>query len=47
MPNFLKEKSDFLSKKDKSRKGKIDREIKPLVDLINSFDEYILYNHNL
>ncbi len=40
MPYFQKEKQDFLSKKGKSRKGGIDKEIRPLVDLINSFGEY-------
>ncbi len=36
MNPFSKEKADFLSKKDRSRKGKIDEGIKQLVSLINS-----------
>ena len=35
---FAKEKSDFLSKKDKSRKGSIDAKIKKLAEKINSSD---------
>ncbi|MBI1935643.1 hypothetical protein HYS31_04335 [Candidatus Woesearchaeota archaeon] len=37
---FAKEKSDFLSKKDKSRKGSIDKGIIRLVSLINSKNDY-------
>ena len=40
MLNFQKEKSDFLSKNDKSKKGSIDNDIKETVDLINSKDDY-------
>jgi len=38
--NFKKEKNDFLTKKDKSRKGSIDNKIKKLVDKINSLNEF-------
>lgn len=38
--HFAKEKSDFLNKKDKSRKGFIDTGIAKLVDLINSKKDY-------
>jgi tRNA wybutosine-synthesizing protein 3 len=38
--DFLKQKSEFLRKKDKSRKGEIDKDIKKLVDLINSKGNY-------
>tara|TARA_Y100000310_G_scaffold144397_1_gene143687 strand:+ start:3553 stop:4143 length:591 start_codon:yes stop_codon:yes gene_type:complete len=38
--NFEKGKKEFLRKKDKSRKGSIDSEIKKLVDRINSLDEF-------
>jgi len=38
--NFNKEKKDFLTKKDKSRKGSIDNKIKKLVDKINSLDGF-------
>ena len=38
--NFAKLKKDFLEKQDKSIKGSIDKEIKDLVDKINSFDDY-------
>ena len=34
--NFAKEKSDFLRKKDKSRKGSIDRDAVKIVSLVNS-----------
>ena len=37
---FKKLKKDFLSKKDKSKAGKIDKDIKKLVDMINSFSNY-------
>jgi tRNA wybutosine-synthesizing protein 3 len=37
---FEKEKKDFLIKKDKSKKGEIDKEIKDLVGLINSLPNY-------
>ena len=40
MDNFEKEKKDFLKKKDKSKKGTIDEGIKPLIDFINSLDNY-------
>ena len=40
MDNFEKEKKDFLIKKDKSKKGIIDKEIKSLIDFINSLDNY-------
>lgn len=38
--NFAKEKSDFLKKKDKSRKGSIDKGIIGLVNLINSKKDF-------
>lgn len=38
--NFDKEKKDCLSKIDKSKKGSVDKEIKQLVDLINSLKDY-------
>ncbi|MBI3035394.1 hypothetical protein HYY71_03655 [Candidatus Woesearchaeota archaeon] len=38
--HFAKEKSDFLRKKDKSKKGCIDRDIKEIVDIINSKKDY-------
>ncbi|MBI2541253.1 hypothetical protein HYV80_00895 [Candidatus Woesearchaeota archaeon] len=38
--NFAKEKSDFLNKKDKSRKGCIDNDAVNLVKLINSKRDY-------
>ena len=34
--SFTKEKTDFLSKKDKSRKGSIDKDIAKLINEINS-----------
>ena len=37
---FAKEKKDFLRKKDKSKKGSIDKDINPLVNEINSKDDY-------
>ena len=37
---FAKEKNDFLSKKDKSRKGSIDKGILKLVDKINASKEF-------
>lgn len=37
---FIKEKSDFLKKKDKSRKGHIDRDIKEIINEINSKNNY-------
>jgi len=37
---FQKEKKEFLRKKDKSIKGKIDNKIKKLVDKINSLDNF-------
>ena len=38
--NFTKEKSDFLRKKDKSKKGYVDEDIKEIVGLINSKKDY-------
>ena len=38
--DFGKEKKEFLNKKDKSRKKKIDIKIKKLVDRINSLDDF-------
>ena len=38
--NFAKEKSDFLKKKDKSRKGYIDKDAVKIVDCINSKSDY-------
>lgn len=38
--NFAKEKSDFLKKKDKSRKGSIDKDIVGIVSLINSRQDF-------
>lgn len=38
--SFTKEKSDFLGKKDKSKKGSIDKDIADLVNLINSKNDY-------
>ena len=38
--NFDKEKKEFLSKKDKSRKGSIDNKIKKLVNKINSLPDF-------
>ena len=38
--SFTKQKTDFLSKKDKSRKGSIDIKIKKLVNKINSLDDF-------
>lgn len=40
LDGFSKEKSDFLSKKDKSKKGSIDKGIVKLVNKINSKDDY-------
>lgn len=37
---FQNQKKDFLIKKDKSKKGSIDKEIKELVDKINSLENY-------
>ncbi len=37
---FAKEKSDFLKKKDKSKKGSIDKDIVGIVNLINSKKAY-------
>jgi tRNA wybutosine-synthesizing protein 3 len=37
--DFEKEKKDFLTKKDKSKKGCIDSKIKKLVKRINSFED--------
>ena len=38
--SFQKEKSDFLNKKDKSKKGSIDKDIIKLVNEINSKENY-------
>ena len=38
--SFETEKKAFLSKKDKSKKGKIDEKIIPLINKINSFPNY-------
>ena len=38
--HFTKEKSDFLKKKDKSKKGIVDEDIKEIVNLINSKKDY-------
>jgi len=38
--NFIKEKKEFLAKKDKSKKGSIDNKIKKLVNKINSLDDF-------
>lgn len=37
---FQKHKKDFLKKLDKSKKGKIDKEILPLINLINKKPNY-------
>ena len=37
---FAKEKSDFLKKKDKSKKGCVDKDIKEIADEINSKKDY-------
>lgn len=37
---FDNEKKNCLNKKDKSKKKIIDKEIKPLIDLLNSLDNY-------
>jgi len=37
---FDKEKKEFLSKKDKSRKGSVDNKIKKLVNKINSLPDF-------
>ena len=37
---FQKQKKGFLAKKDKSKKGSIDKEIKKLIDKINSLENY-------
>lgn len=38
--NFNLEKKNALEKKDKSRKNRVDKEIKDVLDKINSFDNY-------
>ncbi len=38
--NFQKQKKDCLSRKDKSNRGGIDNDIKPLVELLNSSSDY-------
>jgi len=40
MNNFLKQKSDFLKKIDKSKKKTIDKEIIPLIKSINKKPNY-------
>jgi tRNA wybutosine-synthesizing protein 3 len=40
MDDFTKEKKDFLNKKDKSKKGSIDKDIVGLIKLINSKENY-------
>jgi tRNA wybutosine-synthesizing protein 3 len=40
MTTFYKRKQDVLSKIDKSKKGSIDKDIKELVDLVNSLPDY-------
>ncbi len=40
MELFDKRKKDCLSRKDKSNKRGIDKDIKPLVELLNSLDDY-------
>ncbi|MBW2980987.1 hypothetical protein KY360_06230 [Candidatus Woesearchaeota archaeon] len=40
MNNFLKQKSDFLKKIDKSKKKSIDKEIIPLIESINKKQNY-------
>ena len=37
---FVKEKSDFLKKKDKSKKGSVDEDIRRIVNTINSKKDY-------
>ena len=37
---FAKEKSDFLKKKDKSKKGSVDKDVLKLVNEINSKNDY-------
>ena len=37
---FNKEKSDFLKKKDKSKKGCVDKDIKEIINIINSRKDY-------
>lgn len=37
---FEKHKKDFLKKPDFSKKGRIDKDIRPLVKLINSLEDY-------
>ena len=38
--HFAKEKSDFLKKKDKSKKGCVDEDAKEIVDLVNSKKDF-------
>ncbi len=40
MDQFEKQKQDFLSKKDKSKKGSVDEKMKPVVASINSLPQY-------
>lgn len=40
MDKFDKQKKDVLARIDKSVKGSVDKEIKPLVELINSLPDY-------
>ena len=37
---FSKEKSDFLKKRDKSKKGCVDKDIKEIINIINSRKDY-------
>ena len=37
---FSKEKSDFLNKKDKSKKGSVDKDVLKLISLINSKKDF-------
>ncbi|MBI2650719.1 hypothetical protein HYX04_05425, partial [Candidatus Woesearchaeota archaeon] len=38
--HFAKEKSDFLGKRDKSKKGRIDKDVAGIVNTINSKKDY-------
>ncbi len=40
MPNFLNNKKTFLAKLDKSKKGEVDEKIIPLLNIINSKEDY-------
>mgnify|MGYP001607554832 CR=1 FL=1 len=39
---FAKEKTDFLKKKDKSKKGSIDKDAVKIVNAFNSKNDYYL-----